>query len=213
MSEVAAPTTQLRRDILNGEFAPGDRLVELVLTERYNVGREAIRTALEELEQENLVEHTASRCAIVCDIDINEVIQISEVRSVIESLQAGHAAHHCDDSARAELNQLEQQMTRAVDIADAEAYGDLNREFHVAIRRLSNHRVSSSLLATLECRSDNHTYRLPHQVQGMEASLREHRVIIDAISVNDVDAAADAMTTHLGAALDRLLASHDVGAE
>lgn len=209
MSDVVAPTNQIRRDILNGDFAPGDRLVELVLTERYNVGRHAIRAALEELEEESLVERTPDRCAVVCDVDINEVIQINEVRSVIESLQAGHAAHHCDDAARSELALLERKMDRAVEAADVEAYDELNREFHMAIRRMSGHRVSSSLLETLDCRSRQHPYRLPNQVGSMAASLQEHRVIIEAIGKNDVNAAADAMTEHLRASLDRILETHD----
>lgn len=209
MSAVAAPTTQLRRDILNGEFAPGDRLVELVLTERYNVGRDAIRAALAELEDERLVECTANRCAIVCDIDIDEVIQISEVRTVIESLQAGHAAHRCDDEGRAELRHQLDAMKTAVAAVDGETYNDLNRQFHMTVRRLSSHRVSNSVLETLECRSDNHPYRRAEQPGRMEASLQEHEVIIEAICANDVDAATASMTNHLGAALDRLLAMYN----
>jgi len=208
VSRTAPPTDQLRRDILNGEYAPGDRLVELMLTERYDVGREAIRAALAELEDERLVECTANRCAIVCDIDIDEVIQISEVRTVIESMQAGHAAHHCDDADRRELQQLEARMARAVADEDAEKYAELNRQFHVAVRRMSSHRVSNSVLESLECRSDNHPYDLSQQPENIAASWREHQVIIEAICANDIDAAADAMATHLRTALDRLLSSH-----
>ena len=36
----------LRNDILSGDFAPGERLIELQLTERYGVGRAAIRSAI-----------------------------------------------------------------------------------------------------------------------------------------------------------------------
>ena len=41
-------TDALRRDVLDGVFAPGQRLVELQLTSRYGVGRAAVRSALVE---------------------------------------------------------------------------------------------------------------------------------------------------------------------
>ncbi|MGH9191388.1 MAG: GntR family transcriptional regulator, partial [Acidimicrobiales bacterium] len=57
---IAAPVAdRLRDDILKGAFPPGERLIELQLTERYGVGRAAIRAALVELDAEGLVQREA----------------------------------------------------------------------------------------------------------------------------------------------------------
>ena len=63
---IAAPIAdRLRDDILQGDFPPGERLIELQLTERYGVGRAAIRAARVELDAAGLVQREANRGATV----------------------------------------------------------------------------------------------------------------------------------------------------
>ncbi|MEJ7800661.1 MAG: GntR family transcriptional regulator, partial [Ilumatobacter sp.] len=56
-ADMADVSELLRNDILTGEFPPGERLIELQLTDRYGVGRAAIRSAIVELSTEGLVIH------------------------------------------------------------------------------------------------------------------------------------------------------------
>ena len=49
MRSIANITDDLRSDILAGVFPPGDRLVELHLSERYSVGRASIRSVVDNL--------------------------------------------------------------------------------------------------------------------------------------------------------------------
>src|ERR671911_514278 len=73
---IAAPVAaQLRDDILAGTFPPGERLIELQLTERYGVGRAAIRAALVELDSEGLVRREANRGATVRRISVTEAVE------------------------------------------------------------------------------------------------------------------------------------------
>jgi DNA-binding GntR family transcriptional regulator len=85
-------TEELRRDILGGVFMPGERLIELQLSERYECGRAAVREALVQLESEGLVERQANRGAIVRRVSISEAIEITEARSALESLITARAA-------------------------------------------------------------------------------------------------------------------------
>ena len=86
----------LRNDILNGDFPPGERLIELQLTERYGVGRAAIRSAIVELSAEGLVVHETNRGAAVRRVSIEEAIEIAEARGALESLLARRAAERAD---------------------------------------------------------------------------------------------------------------------
>ena len=73
-------TNQLRDEILEGVFPPGERLVELNLSKRYGVGRASIRAALVELDSEGLVDREANRGATVRRISLEEAIhQITEI--------------------------------------------------------------------------------------------------------------------------------------
>src|SRR5918995_5457803 len=51
----ASVADRLRDDIRRGVFPPGERLIELQLSERYGVGRAAVRSALVELDAQGLV--------------------------------------------------------------------------------------------------------------------------------------------------------------
>jgi DNA-binding GntR family transcriptional regulator len=92
MGVALSVTDRLRDDILEGAFPPGERLIELQLTERYGVGRAAIRAALVELEVEGLVQREANRGATVRRISVAEAVEISEARGVLEGLVARLAA-------------------------------------------------------------------------------------------------------------------------
>ena len=81
-------TDSIRAAILGGEFAPGVRLVELQLAERYGASRASVRGAISELEKEGLVDREANRGATVRRVSIDEALQITEVRGLLEGLAA-----------------------------------------------------------------------------------------------------------------------------
>ena len=114
MRTIANITDDLRSDILAGVFPPGDRLVELHLSERYAVGRASVRSALVELATEGLVDRAANRGATVRRISIVEAIQITEARAALESLIARHAARHAAAAECAELDGIVARMRTTV---------------------------------------------------------------------------------------------------
>ena len=210
----AEPTTDgLRRDILAGTFAPGERLVELQLTKRYGVGRAAVRSALIELAAEGLVDREANRGAVVRRMSLREVIQITEARSALESLLASHAAREADDHERAELLEIERRMRRAVSGGEHVEYSELNALLHRRIREVSRHTVASDLVANLKNRAARHQYRLALLPGRPDASLVQHADIVTAIVAGDQVGAGDAMRVHLESVLDSLRRWGELGLE
>ena len=86
-------TDRLRNDILTGALPPGERLVELQLAERYQIGRAAIRAALLELDSEGLVRREANRGATVRRISLSDAIEITQARGALEGLVAVSYTH------------------------------------------------------------------------------------------------------------------------
>ena len=127
MRTIANITDDLRSDILAGVFPPGDRLVELHLSERYSVGRASVRSALVELTTEGLVERAANRGATVRRITVAEAIQITEARAALESLIARHAARHATSADCVQLESIITRMRRAVAADDASTYSRLEQ--------------------------------------------------------------------------------------
>ncbi len=195
---------RLRRDILGGEFAPGERLIELHLTERYGAGRAAIRAALVELATEGLVDKETNRGASVRQISIDEAIQITEARAALESLIAAAAARNASEDERAELAGLEADMRTAVADERFLDYSDLNGILHRRIREISRHGVAGELVAMLRNRSARHQYSLASMPGRPIESLEQHAAIIRAIARGDEAGASAAMQSHLLSVIDVL---------
>jgi len=197
-------TAALRGDILDGIYAPGERLVELALAERYDAGRAAIRSALVELATEGLVDREANRGATVRQLRLDEAIQITEARSALESLIAAHAARNATGDERDELNMLELRMRDAVGREAWVEYSDLNAILHRRIREISGHEVAGDLVAMLRNRSARHQYRLALMPGRPAESLEQHAAIIRAIVRGDAAGASAAMAAHLLSVIDVL---------
>lgn len=195
---------RLRDDILEGTFPPGERLVELQLTERYGVGRAAIRAALVELVAEGLVQRETNRGATVRRITVAEAVEITEARAALEGLVSRLAAERATGDECDELRTLIGEMTAAVEADKKLAYSKLNRTLHAAIRRIARHRVADDLVANLRNRAAHHQFRLALMPGRAAESLAQHRAIVDAIVAGDGPAAEAAMRAHLLSVVDVL---------
>jgi DNA-binding GntR family transcriptional regulator len=202
MSSPNRITDIIRHDILAGEqLAPGERLVELELAERYRCGRASVRSALVALEKEGLIDRRANRGATVRRISLAEAIQITEARAALEVLVARHAARHATPDECSELSGIVAAMRAAVARDDYLAYSDLNGTLHLRLREVSRHAVASELIGNLRNRAAHLRFRLASQPGRPEQSLLEHESIVDAVLSGDEDAAALAMERHIASVL------------
>lgn len=195
---------RLRDDILRGVFPPGERLIELQLTERYGAGRAAIRAALVELDAEGLVRRETNRGATVRRISVAEAVEITEARSALEGLIARRAAERATTSERDELRDLIDEMRAVVERDDRLAYSKLNRTLHATLCRIARHQVADDLVANLRNRAAHHQFRLTVMPGRAAESLAQHAAIVAAVVSGDGEAAERAMRTHLASVIDVL---------
>ncbi len=211
MTRTDTITDDLRHDILNGAFPPGDRLVELQLTQRYDCGRATVRAALVELSSEGLVDREANRGATVRRISVAEAIQITEARGALESLIAAHAARNANAEERVALNRVVADMRKAVAGESNSTYAELNQQFHRRLREMSGHSVAAELVANLRDRAAHHQYRLAIMPGRAAHSVEQHAAIASAIENHDEPGAAAAMDAHLRSVIEVLRRWGDAG--
>jgi len=174
--------TELRQAILNGDYAPGQRLVEEDLAALLGVTRASLRAALLDLTAEGLVERVPNRGARVRVVTIDEAVAITECRMVLEALCAVKAAEHVTDAEAAELRRLGERMATAVASADSPAYSRLNHEVHRRVREISGQHVAVGLLERLNAQLVRYQFQIALRPGRPECSLGEHLAIIDAVA-------------------------------
>jgi DNA-binding GntR family transcriptional regulator len=126
---------QLQREIIMGALVPGERLRAEALAQRFGTSRTPVREALLSLAAEGLVEIEPHRGAVVRPFDAAGLVELYELRAVIEPYAAFRAAERIGADALALLD----ENCRAAEArggADERAVDDqiaLNEEFHRVI--------------------------------------------------------------------------------
>jgi DNA-binding GntR family transcriptional regulator len=197
-------TAHIRTAILNGEFAPHQRLIEADLTDQFGASRAAVRTALLTLAGEGLIERLPNRGARVRAISVDEAVEIVEVRVRLESLVARKAAEAVTDEEAAELAELRERIQAAVAAGDLATYAATHQELDRTVRRISRHATATQLLERLQAQSARHQFRLGFLPGRAATSAPEHIAIIDAIVARDPDGAEAATRAHLEGVLTLL---------
>ncbi|MFD4251851.1 MULTISPECIES: GntR family transcriptional regulator [Amycolatopsis] len=204
-AEIEKPVVDaIREAIIRGEFVPNQRLVESDLSAQFTASRANVRIALLELANEGLVERVQNRGARVRAVSLEEAIEISEVRMVVESLCAEKAAERITDEEIGELKALGKAMRKAVASGDVMGYSGLNQELHRRVREISGQHTAGQVLERLRAQSVRHQFRLAMRPGRPSVSLPEHLAIIDAICAHDPAAAAAAIRQHLSSVIEAL---------
>jgi len=128
--EVVGP---LRRAILSGRIAPGERLVEADLAEQMGVSRGPVREALEQLEREGLVETTPTGRTVVRGITEQDVLDLLTLRQMLEAaaLRAAAARVSPEDVTLWRSLLAEREGARGDDAAARAAESDARFHAHV----------------------------------------------------------------------------------
>jgi DNA-binding GntR family transcriptional regulator len=113
MTTVDALVTALRDRILNGELAPGTRLIEREVVESYDVARVSARSALAQLAAEGLVVIEPNRGARVASLDTNDLHDLFALRTALEVEAARIALAEHPQELDAELAAAIDGLTRA----------------------------------------------------------------------------------------------------
>jgi DNA-binding GntR family transcriptional regulator len=188
----------IREAIIDGTLRPGQRLTETDIMEEYHASRGAARSALGMLVGEGLVERVLYQGARVRRASLEEMVELTEIRAVVEGLMAFRAAVRATDEEIKELQRIAEAMASSVQQSDFAAYNHLNQVLHRNINRIADQRAATELAERLRSQSGiTHQYRL-RRIPGRSAeSAREHAAIVAAIADGDPDRAEEAMRQHL----------------
>lgn len=199
---------RLRDAIISGELAPDEPLSEVALAARLGISRTPVREALARLADDGLVVAQTGRGARVSGISLTDINDLFEVREALEVLAAQLASRNLRGGP-ADLEQLIDQF-EPFESTDGEppfeSYYALTAAMDGAlIAKAGNRRLEEALREVW-----GHSRRLrqyaSHDVERLEASAREHRIILRAVCDRDLERVETAVRTHMQNSRKALLA-------
>lgn len=202
----------LRKMIASGEVTPGEKFPsESELCNRLNVSRSSLREAVRTLNALGVIESRHGSGTYVSSLDPAQVIrnfsltvdllpldgllQLFEMRRVLESHVAAQAAARCTPALAETLNSLIEQMESEEDLHHA---AELDNQFHRLICEASGNPTIASLIDVFRSRGSH--YKIlegPDAAAVRAASDAGHRSIAAAIISHDPAAAQTAAASHV----------------
>jgi DNA-binding GntR family transcriptional regulator len=188
---------QIADAIVLGELAPGQRLDEVSLAERYQVSRTPIREALKQLATMGLVEYRPNKGSVVAALTPEQVDQMFEAIGELEAACARHAALRMGEDERARLRELHAAGRAAMQAGEIARYDEVNLEFHSAIILGCHNPVLIEMATSLRHRVSSFRRTQFRNLERMGESFEEHSMIVEAILAHDVITTFREMRAHL----------------
>lgn len=202
MDRPARPNAQqirqaLENDIVDGRFAPGEKLDPEALAKEFLCSRTPIREALQALESSGLVRVESKRGTFVTELSVVDLTERFEVMAELEAMCARLAASRATNAQVGRIRVAQTACETAAQTGDSDAYYHQNTEFHQAIYAASGNIFLEREALRLQTMLQPYRRR-QLQVRGrMMRSLDEHRQIITAIEAGDPEGAGSAMNAHV----------------
>jgi phosphonate utilization transcriptional regulator len=188
---------EIERAILQGEYAPGSKLIEANLAQKLGVSRGPVREAFRMLEEAGLVRNEKNRGVFVRDIPMDEAVEIFDLRASMDELVGRQLARSMTAAQQKEIRALVDAMEKAVKAEDAYNYHLLNLRFHDRLVEMAGNRKLTAIYRKLI--KELSLFRRLNLADGwlLPVSANEHRQIIKALGSGDPDAAGQAMFDHV----------------
>ncbi|NRT76057.1 GntR family transcriptional regulator [Clostridium beijerinckii] len=176
---------RLRKAIMNGSFQSGDRLVETSIAEGMGVSRTPVREAFRQLEIEGLAENVPRKGTIVKGISKRDILEIYQIREVLEGLAFRLACANISRERILELREMLLKMEQSINNNDIKEYWRLHSEFHSSIMYLSNNqRLIDQMKQIYEYLSKLRNFTLVMN-KRRSIAMEEHKALIEAFEKKD----------------------------
>lgn len=144
---------ELREELMNGDFVPGQRLVVRNIAERFDTSAMPVREALRRLVSEEALFDHPNRGVIVPEASVVVISDIVRVRCLIEGAATEWAASTITLTELRTINELNERMQDCSRLGDSGKYLAFNRQFHFRIYRAARSPVSQQVIERLWLRA------------------------------------------------------------
>jgi len=212
--------SEIRKNILSLEIAPGTELDEVTLAKQFGISRTPVREALIRLSADNLILMVPNHSPRVAPLDLTDIRLYDEALQLCQRIVTRWAADRRTSSELETINHFQEQHARAVRRNDINELVESNRAFHSAIGaacgnpyfastydRLLNDGMRLIRIA-MSTNQQNSTNTL---TDYLKLTVDEHAEMVTAIEQQDSDKAESIAHLHASKGMSRIadyLSSH-----
>jgi DNA-binding GntR family transcriptional regulator len=203
----------LREAILSMQYPPGTVIRKGAICEQLGVSRSPVSEALARLSSEGLVDIIPQSATKVSCFSMDEIREASFLRQALEVAAVEKVTLERTPKQLAALTRNIRMQELLIEDKDFVGFYEADEEFHTMLMNFTGFNGVPQVLESVSL----HLTRarmlvLPDEGRPKE-TVKEHRAILAAIKNQDVDAAREAMKSHIGQLIPRILPLEESHAE
>jgi len=187
----------IRKAILRGDYLPGERLMEEQLARELGTSRTPVREALRKLEVDKMVSHSPNKGVVVTETNMDEIEDLYEIRTLVETIIAKHAALKATPE---DIKRLTGLLDKEEAATDPDVVSDCIDKYNHAIAEVANcpqisdfGRMIRETLARMIISTHLQPKRRPE-------AQKEHREIVAAIAAGNSELSQELTRRHIESA-------------
>lgn len=187
----------LKNAIIAGELKPGERLMEIAIAEQLGVSRTPVREAIRKLEKEQFIEMIPRKGAYVASTSIKDMLDVLEVRKLLEGFATELAAKRMTDEGLADLLRTHKLFLKALEDNNTEAMVTCDNDFHDKIFQASDNLKLIEITTSLSEQVQRYRLSYFNDLNNFEEIKEWHEKIYDAIEKKDEKRASAVAIEHI----------------
>lgn len=187
----------LKKDIIYGRLQPREHLLEDELMERFGVSRYAVRRALEELHSSGLAVRTENRGTRIRGYTPEEVVELYEMREILEREAALRIPMPADSALIRELTRIQKAYDTAAKKGDWHGLITLNGDFHHKLYGACPNKLLAAHIESLALQVQPVRIRFLADAHRRKRAGADHWDIIEALKAGDGARLAQVCAGHI----------------
>jgi len=195
----------LKESILNGSLKPGEKLMESRIAEDLGVSRTPVREAIRKLEKEKYVKMIPRKGAYVEDLTMEDILEVLEIRIVLEGLASKLAARNISDEMKDRIRKNMKSFDNASSELDRKELISLDEKFHHIIYQSSGNKKLNEIVRELQDQFQRFRLSYFNELSSYMKLANSHNKLYQAIIDGDEKAAEDYAKEHIEEIRDNII--------
>ncbi len=204
-SDAASIAAVLEEDIVLGLLAPGLRLVEDELMERFQAKRHVVRDAFAMLESGGLIERKRNIGAMVRVLEKADVVHLYEMRELLEAEAMRRIGLPLSKTVLAQLRKAQAKHDEAIEKRAPRKIFRTNQEFHRLLFALCGNPFLSQSIEEYARKTHGIRFGVLTARESQLQSQREHHELLEVLASGERERLIALTVAHLAPSRDRYL--------